>query len=55
MLVVTYMVAEGVLRDRMVVHAEKAGAEVVPGSLGDTDSFADLVVHRAGEALAAGR
>jgi uroporphyrin-III C-methyltransferase/precorrin-2 dehydrogenase/sirohydrochlorin ferrochelatase len=53
-LVVTYMVAEGVLRDRMVVHAEKAGAEVVPGTLGETDSFADLVVHRAGEALAAG-
>ena len=33
MLVVTYMVAEGVLRDRMVTHAEKAGAEVVPGTL----------------------
>jgi uroporphyrin-III C-methyltransferase/precorrin-2 dehydrogenase/sirohydrochlorin ferrochelatase len=51
-LVVTYMVAEGVLRDRMVTHAEKAGAEVVPGTLGETDALADLVVHRAREALA---
>ena len=54
-LVVTYMVAEGVLRDRMVTHAEKAGAEVVPGTLGETDAFADLVVRRAREALAGGR
>jgi uroporphyrin-III C-methyltransferase/precorrin-2 dehydrogenase/sirohydrochlorin ferrochelatase len=51
-LVVTYMVAEGVLRDRMVTYAEKAGAEVVPGTLGETDAFADLVVRRAREALA---
>ncbi|HYQ34017.1 MAG TPA: CbiX/SirB N-terminal domain-containing protein, partial [Lapillicoccus sp.] len=50
-LVVTYMVAEGVLRDRMVTHAEKAGAEVVPGTLGQTDALADLLVHRAREAL----
>ena len=53
-LVVTYMVAEGVLRDRMVTHAEKAGAEVVPGTLGETDALADLLVHRAREALSAG-
>jgi hypothetical protein len=45
------MVAEGVLRDRMVTYAEKAGAEVVPGTLGQTDAFADLVVQRAREAL----
>jgi sirohydrochlorin ferrochelatase len=50
-LVLTYMVAEGVLRDRMVTYAEKAGAEVVPGTLGETDAFADLVVQRAREAL----
>ena len=50
-LVVTYMVAEGVLRDRMVTHAEKAGADVVPGTLGQTDALADLLVHRAREAL----
>ena len=50
-LVLTYMVAEGVLRDRMVTYAEKAGAEVVPGTLGQTDAFADLVVQRAREAL----
>ena len=54
-LVVTYMVAEGVLRDRMVTHAEKAGAEVVPGTLGQTDALADLLVHRAREALASDR
>jgi sirohydrochlorin ferrochelatase len=54
-LVVTYMVADGVLRDRMVNYADKAGAEVVPGSLGETDALADLVVQRAGEALATGR
>jgi uroporphyrin-III C-methyltransferase / precorrin-2 dehydrogenase / sirohydrochlorin ferrochelatase len=54
-LVVTYMVADGVLRDRMVTYAEKADAEVVPGSLGETDALADLVVHRGREALATGR
>ena len=54
-LVLTYMVADGVLRDRMVNYADKAGAEVVPGSLGETDALADLVVQRAGEALATGR
>jgi enhancing lycopene biosynthesis protein 2 len=54
-LVVTYMVADGVLRDRMVTYAEKADAEVVPGSLGETDALADLVVQRAREALATGR
>ena len=54
-LVVTYMVAEGVLRDRMVTHAEKAGAEVVPGTLGQTDALADLLVHRAREALSSER
>jgi uroporphyrin-III C-methyltransferase / precorrin-2 dehydrogenase / sirohydrochlorin ferrochelatase len=54
-LVVTYMVADGVLRDRMVTYAEKAGAEVVPGSLGETDALADLVVQRAREVLATGR
>ncbi len=46
-LVVTYMVAEGVLRDRMVKHAEAAGAEVVPGTLGETTALARLVVQRA--------
>ncbi|MDQ6894986.1 MAG: sirohydrochlorin chelatase, partial [Actinomycetota bacterium] len=46
-LVVTYMVAEGVLRDRMVKHAEAAGAEVVAGTLGETTALARLVVQRA--------
>jgi uroporphyrin-III C-methyltransferase/precorrin-2 dehydrogenase/sirohydrochlorin ferrochelatase len=53
-LVVTYIVAEGVLRDRMLTYAEKAGAQVVPGALGETDALADLLVHRAREALAGG-
>ena len=51
-LVVTYMVADGVLRDRMVTQAETAGAVVVPGTLGGTDALADLVVQRAEEAQA---
>jgi len=46
-LVVTYMVAEGVLRDRMAKYATAAGAEVVPGTLGETDALARLVVQRA--------
>ena len=53
-LAVTYMVAEGVLRDRMVKYAEAAGAEVVPGTLGDTEALARLVVGRAQAALARG-
>ncbi len=53
-LVVTYMVAAGVLRDRMAEHAVAAGAEVVPGTLGETDALARLVVQRAEAALAPG-
>jgi uroporphyrin-III C-methyltransferase/precorrin-2 dehydrogenase/sirohydrochlorin ferrochelatase len=49
--VVTYLVADGVLRDRMVQRAEAAGALVAPGTLGDTGALADLVVLRAREAL----
>jgi uroporphyrin-III C-methyltransferase/precorrin-2 dehydrogenase/sirohydrochlorin ferrochelatase len=53
-LVVTYMIAEGVLRDRMVGRAVAAGAEVVPGTLGETDALADLVLRRAKEAIGGG-
>lgn len=53
-LVVSYMVADGVLRDRMVEQAAAAGATMVPGTLGDTEELAELVVRRAEEALAAG-
>lgn len=51
-LVLSYMVAEGVLRDRMAEQAARLGAEMVPGALGDTDTLARLVVRRAEEALA---
>ncbi len=44
---VSFMVAEGVLRDRMVSACEAAGIEMVPGALGDTDSAARLVLKRA--------
>ena len=54
-LVVTYMVAEGVLRDRMADRAQAVGAQVVPGTLGATDALAALVVRRAREAVDAGR
>ncbi len=45
--VVTYMVAEGVLRDRMAKQAADEGVEVVPGTLSDTEALARLVVARA--------
>lgn len=49
-LVVTYMVAEGVLRDRMAKQAGDEGVDVVPGTLSETGALARLVVARA-EAL----
>jgi len=53
-LVVTYMIADGVLRDRMVEHAEATGAQVVPGTLGGTEALARLVVERAEAVVADG-
>jgi hypothetical protein len=38
----------------MAEKAEAAGAEVVPGTLGETDALARLVVERAEAALAPG-
>ena len=38
---VSFMVAEGVLRDRMATPAEKAGIALVAGALGQTDALAD--------------
>lgn len=46
-LVVSYLIADGVLRDRMVDHARAVGVEMVPGTLSDTDALAELVLHRA--------
>ena len=52
--VVSYMVAEGVLRDRMASQAAEAGATMVPGALGSTAALAALVVRRAAAAASTG-
>lgn len=44
---VSFMVAGGVLRDRMACRCEAVGVRMVPGALADTSAFADLVVARA--------
>lgn len=48
--VVTVMVADGVLRDRLVKAAQHHDLPIVPGTLADTDALAELVVRRAGSA-----
>ena len=52
--VVSYMVADGVLRDRMLDRAREAGVPLVEGTLGDTEALARLVVQRADEAVTLG-
>lgn len=47
---VPYLVADGVLRDRIAEQAGRAGLDVTPGTLGDTRSLARLVLRRAREA-----
>ncbi|MCU0300029.1 MAG: hypothetical protein MUF35_00305 [Candidatus Nanopelagicales bacterium] len=51
-LVVTLVVADGVLRDRIVAAAGRMDLPVVPGTLAGTNALADLVVLRAGTAPA---
>ena len=46
-LAVSFMVAEGMLRDRMAEHCAAAGVPLVPGALGDTAAAAALVLERA--------
>ena len=46
-LVLSYMIADGVLRDRMVAQAQQVGVEFVPGTLSETDALAELVLVRA--------
>jgi sirohydrochlorin ferrochelatase len=46
-LVVTLVVADGILRDRIVSRATDLGMSVVPGALADTHALADLVDLRA--------
>lgn len=45
--VVSFMVAEGVLRDRMAQHCGRAGVSMVAGALAQTSAVAHLVVERA--------
>lgn len=50
--VVTMMIAEGILRDRIVAAADRYDAFTVPGALGSTNAMAALVALRADEAHA---
>jgi len=52
--VVSYMVADGILRDRMVGACLEQGVPMVDGTLGDTDTLAHLLVRRADQALRPG-
>ena len=45
--VVSFMVAEGILRDRMAQHCGRAGVSMVPGALAQTSAVAQLVLERA--------
>lgn len=47
---VAFMVAEGILRDRMAQACRVAGIPLVDGALGDTDATAKLALHRAASA-----
>ena len=44
---VSFMVAEGVLRDRMAQRCGQAGVTMVPGALARTEAVAQLVLERA--------
>jgi sirohydrochlorin ferrochelatase len=44
---VSFMVAEGVLRDRMAAACAEAGITMVEGALGQTEALARLVLRRA--------
>jgi sirohydrochlorin ferrochelatase len=44
---VSFMVAEGILRDRMAQHCGRVGVSMVPGALAGTRSVARLVLQRA--------
>jgi sirohydrochlorin ferrochelatase len=51
-IVVPMVVADGILRDRIVTAADRHDTPVTPGVLADTNAMADLVVVRAGSAPA---
>jgi len=44
---VAFMVAEGILRDRMAAACDEAGIRLVPGALSATDALARLALERA--------
>jgi sirohydrochlorin ferrochelatase len=44
---VSFMVAEGILRDRMTQHCGRVGVPMVPGALAATRAVAELVLRRA--------
>lgn len=45
-LAVSFMIAGGVLRDRMALRCAALGVAMVPGALAHTGALADLVVAR---------
>lgn len=49
--VVSFMVAEGILRDRMAQHCGRAGVSMVAGALAQTSAVAHLVLERADSVL----
>jgi sirohydrochlorin ferrochelatase len=49
-IVVPMVIADGILRDRIVTAAARHDVPVTPGVLADTNAMADLVVLRAGSA-----
>ena len=51
-IVVPMVIADGILRDRIVTAADRHDTPVTPGVLADTNAMADLVVLRAGSAPA---
>lgn len=51
---VSFMVAEGILRDRMVKRCEALGVPIAPGALGGTRALADLLVERVAGQLVLG-
>ena len=48
--VVPMVIADGILRDRIVTAADRYDAPVTPGALADTDALTDLITLRAGSA-----
>lgn len=50
--VVPMVIAEGVMRDRVVAAADRYDAPVTPGALADTNALVDLIALRAGSAPA---